>query len=226
MVELEVITEQLGVKKGNLVTQDTVDELNKLAKDPDYGEEFLDSYISHFNILEKNSKWSTPKYMNAMKFFTLMEGGHNAVDAYVKTFPDRLANRVKRGEGKKDMGGEASRFNASPLVNEIRKVAGIGVQLIHRNILHEAILKSADMLNDDTISAAVRQKAAETLIRELKPSEDATINVNVNDGAIDAIAELRKATEALAIAEHRNLQAGVSIKAIGESKIIEAELDE
>ena len=179
-LELEVVQQQLGKKKGMLVGQDTVDELNKLAEDPDYGEEFLDSYISYFNILE-SGKWKTPSYMHALKFFTLIESGHSGVDAYVKAFPERLEARVARGEGKNHMGGEASRYNASALVNEIRKVATIPVQLIHRHLLHEAIMKSADIMHDPGVSPAVQQKAAETLIRELKPAEDTNISLTVGN---------------------------------------------
>lgn len=225
-LELTVVQEQLGRKKSHLVSQDTIDELNLLAEDMDYGEEFLDSYISHFNILD-GGKWATSNYMNAMKFFTLMESGNSGVDAYVKVFPERLKARQDRGEGKDNMGGEASRFNSSALVNEIRKVAAIPVQLIHRHLLHEAILKSADIMNDPGVSPAVQQKAAETLIRELKPTEDKTINLNIEGEGIDQIAELKKATQELAVSQLANINKNsVSVKAIAESTIIEAEIDD
>jgi len=226
-LELAIVQEQLGVKKGQLVNQGTIDELNKLAEDPDYGEEFLDSYMSYFNVLE-SGKWKTPKYMEAMKFFTLMEAGHNAVDAYVKVFPNRLAARIARGESKKNMGGEASRYNNTTKVLEaIRNVATIPVQLIHRHLLHEAILKSAELMHDIGVSPAVQQKAAETLIRELKPTEDKTINLNIEGEGMDQIAELRKATQELAIEQLKGIKEnGHSVKAIAESTIIEAEIDE
>ena len=179
VVTLELLQEQLGKKKGQLVNQDTVDELNKLAEDPDYGEEFLDSYSTHFNIVEGNNSWSTPKYMIAMKFFTLLESGHSQVDAYVKAKPWRLAEVMAKGGSKADMGGEASRYNNTSLVNEIKKVSTIPVQLIHRHLLHEAIQTTASLMTDPSVSPAVQQKAAETLIRELKPAEDTTVNLKV-----------------------------------------------
>jgi hypothetical protein len=224
MLELEILQDQLGKKKGSLVTQETVDELNKLVDDPDYGEEFLDAYSQYFNVMEKNSQWSTPKYMNALKFFVLVEANHTAVDAYVKVFPERLAARHARNETKRDMGGEASRYNASALVNEIRKVANISVKLVHRHTFHDAIAVTAKMMYDNNVSPAVRQKAAEVLIRELKPEEDKQINVTVtNEGS--AIDELRKATEALVMEQRRSMEAGIAVKWIAESNIIEAEVE-
>jgi hypothetical protein len=224
MLELEVLQDQLGKKKGSLITQEIVDELNLLVNDPDYGEEFIDAYSQYFNVMEKNNQWSTPKYMNALKFFVLVEAGHTAVDAYVKVFPERLAARHARGETKRDMGGEASRYNASALVNEIRKVANISVKLVHRHTFHEAIAVTAKMMRDNNVSPAVRQKAAEVLIRELKPEEDKQINVTVTN-EVSAIDELRKATEALVIEQKRSIEAGVAVKWIAESNIVEAEVE-
>jgi len=223
MLELEVLRDQLGKKKGHLVTQEIVDELNVLIDDPDYGEEFLDAYSMFFNVMDGNSQWSTPKYMNALKFFALVEAKHSAVDAYVKVFPERLAARHARNESKRDMGGEASRYNASTLVNEIRKVANISVKLIHRHTFHDAIAVTTRMMYDNNVSPAVRQKAAEVLIRELKPEDDKQINVTVtNEGSV--IDELRKATEMLVMEQRRSIEAGVAVKWIAESSIMEAEV--
>lgn len=226
-----MVQEQLGKKKGELVTQGTVDELNNLVDDPDYGEEFLDMYVSYFNVMEGNSAWSTPKYMNAMKFFCLIEGGHSGVDAYVKVFPDRLQARIDRGQGKDNMGGESSRYNASALVNEIRKVATIPVQLIHRHLLHEAILVNADLMLHAK-SEMVQQKAAETLIRELKPVEDTTINLKVgmDDETRSAQRELVDHVGQIALNQQKMLASGMSISEIQrlnikKPEVIEAEIE-
>lgn len=224
-LQLAVLQEQLGRKKGSLITQDTVDELNKLIEDPDYGEDFVDAYRQYFNILDKNAQWSTPKYMSAMKFFILMESGHSAVDAYVKVFPERLEARHARGEKKSDMGGEASRYNASALVNEIRKVAGIGVKLTHRYMLMDALDITHRLMNDRNVSPAVRQKAAETLIRELKPDDKTEISIEIKND-VSAIDELRRATEQLAIAQRDSIKAGVAVKYIAESIVVEGEIYE
>lgn len=216
MLELTVLQDQLGKKKGSLITQDTVDELNRLAEDADYGEQFIDAYSSYFNVMEKNSQWTTPKYMSAMKFFTLMESGHNATDAYVKTFPERLAARHARGESKKEMGGEASRYNASALVNEIRKVATIPVQLTHRHMLTAALDKSMRLMLDPNVSPTVQQKAAETLIRELKPTEDSTVNIKVGmtDEAKSQQAKLVDHIGQIALQQQKMLAAGLDIAEI------------
>jgi hypothetical protein len=224
-LDLEVLRANLLPKQRHMITEDTVQELEKLANDPDYGDEFLDSYKDHLNILSTNSKYTSRGYLSALKFFSLMEAGNKITNAYIKVFPERLKARIDRGQGKKDIRGEASRYNATALVNEIRKVAGMPVQLIHRNLLHEAILAQGKLMRTAK-SELVRQKAGEALIKELKPLEENVISIQVEDGAKSAIEQLRQATELLAIQESQSAKAGIPLKTIVEAKIIHKEIEE
>lgn len=215
-VSLELLKDQVGKKKSHLITQDTVDEINKLVEDPDYGESFLEQYVSYFNVIENSKEWSTPKYINALKFFCLVEGGNRLTDAYVKVFPERLEARYARNQGKSDIGGEASRYNASQLVNEIRKVATVPIQLIHRHLLHEAIMTSAKLMHDASVSPMVRQKAAETLIKELKPTDDTNVNIKIgmSDEAKSQQAQLVDHIGRIALQQQQMLAAGLNIEDI------------
>jgi len=223
MLPYEQFKEQLG-KKGKFLTEDTYEEIKKLEEDPDYGEEFIDAYATYFYVLDRG-KWSTKKYMAAMKYFILVEQGMPQVDAYIKTFPERLANRHARDQGRDNMHGEASRYNNSPLVTEIRKVAGIGIQLTHRHLLLEALDRTADLMRSAR-SEVVKQKAAETLIRELKPTEDTKIQLDIGLDMKDSLADIRKATEELALAQLQSIQAGKAVKEIAEMHVIDADIEE
>lgn len=221
---LELVKSQLVPQHRLLVDENTVDEINKLANDPDYGEEFLESYLTHLNVLREHVKANHKQYVYAVKFFTLVESGNTLVDAYIKVFPERYKERNRnlppQDRTKEIMNSEASRFNKSVLVNEIRRVACIPIQLIHRHLLHEAILEQAYLMKNAK-SEMVRQKAGATLIAELKPSEDTQINIKVDDNTTSVIDELRKATEALAASENQAVMAGRPLKDIANSRIID-----
>jgi hypothetical protein len=221
-VDIQVLQAQLSPKQKHMITEETVEELTKLASNPDYGEEFLDMYRDHLNVLGSNSKFTSKGYMSAVKFFSLIEAGNNITEAYIIVFPERFKARVDRGQEKSDIRGEASRYNSTALVNEIRKVATIPVQLVHRHLLHEAIVEQAELMRTAR-SEMVRQKAGEVLIRELKPTDDHVISINVDDGAKSAISALQEATEKLVIREQQSIAAGVPIKTIIEGKIIHKE---
>lgn len=223
---LDLLQSQLKPNQRLTISEETVDEIQKLAENPDYGEEFLDCYLDHLNIFKENPRRSHTQYLQAIKFFSLVESGNSLTDAYIKLFPERYEDRKRNfpaEEQKKEiMRSEASRFNNTVLVNEIRKIACVPIQLIHRHTLHAAILVQADLMNTAR-SEMVKQKASACLIEQLKPTDDHVIKLDVNDNTTSVIDELRRATEALAAQEHTSVMAGTPLKEIAESKIIEGE---
>lgn len=223
-LDFDTVKTLVPKKKKHLVTPEVVEEINALADDPDYGEEFLELYAGSASVLENNPRATMKQYKNALKFYSLVENGLPLVRAYMQVFPERVLVKEQQhpeSDPAELLAYEASRYNRSQLVNDIRKLACISIKLVHRNLLHEAVLKQAELMRNAR-SEMVRQKASETLIRELKPEEESTLNVNVNDGRTDAIQELRNATIKLAQTQHELLKSGMPLKEIAESKIIEA----
>ncbi len=225
-LKLEVVREMLSDRKKKKLTQSTLDEINKLVKDPDYGEELAENYVNFIGILREKHRFSMEQYQKAIMFYTLVESGIALIHSYMQVFPERVEYR-KRVYPERDMttdlAHEASRYNRSLLVMEIRKVDTISVKLIHRNLLHEAILKQATLMRTAR-SELVQQKASETLMRELKPDEDMNINLNIGDGSSKVLQELRAATAALAQEQMKRIAGGTSVKSIAESRIIQGEV--
>lgn len=224
-LSLDTIREMLPENKKKKLTQETLDEIYKLVDNPDYGEELAENYVNFLGVLREKHRYSMEQYKKAIMFYTLVESGTALVHAYMQVFPERVAYRKKfypERDMTLDLAHESSRYNRSLLVMEIRKVDTISVKLIHRNLLHEAILKQATLMRTAK-SELVQQKASETLMRELKPDEDMNINLNVGDGSSKVLQELRQATAALAQEQFRRIAAGTSVKAIAESKIIQGE---
>lgn len=227
-LDLVAVKEMLPKSKQKKFTQEALDEVNKLVADPDYGEELAENYVNFIGVLRENTQFSVAKYKKAIMFYTLVESGMALVHSYMQIFPDRVSYRKKlypEGDVKNDLAHEASRYNRSRLVMEIRKLDTVSVKLIHRNLLHEAILKQATLMRTAR-SELVQQKASETLMRELKPDEESTINLNVNDGSTKVLQELRQATAALAQEQFSRIAQGTPVKLIAESKIIQGELVE
>lgn len=225
---LNTVQSQLKGKNKLAVDERTMDEIKLLAENPDYGPEFLDVYLDHLNVLDKTARATPHTYLCAVKFFILVESEHTLTDAYIKTFPDRYEARKRNhpdsGPGDKDfMRGEASRYNRTLMLQEIRTAAHTPVQLIHRHTFHWAIQQQAD-LAANAKSEMVRQKAGEVLIRELKPLDDTVLAIDVTDGAKSAIEGLRLAAEKLAVAEQRSVNAGVPLKTIAHSRVYESEV--
>jgi hypothetical protein len=225
-LSLEVVQSQLPNAKKLMVDQGVLDDLNKLSNDIDYGPEFLESYLSHLKVLADAPRANHTQYLNAMKFFSLVEAGNTLTDAYIKVFPERY-EQAKRSypdpeAGKEIIRGNASRYNSTKLLSDIRRVATIPVQLVFRHTLIDAIQVNAELMHNAK-SEMVRQKAAADLMRELKPSDDAVLEVKVDDGSKSIIQELVSATEKLAAEQHQATQAGLPLKQIARAKIFTEE---
>jgi len=224
---LEIVQSQMKPAQRGTISEETVSEIQKLAEDPDYGEEFLDCYLDHLNIYKENPNRSHTQYLNAIKFFSLVEAGNSLTDAYIKLFPQRYTDRQQNYPAEERlpsiMRGEASRFNSSVLVTEIKRVASVPVQLIHRHTLHAAIAVQVDLMVNAK-SDMVKQKASATLIEKLMPLEDTTINVKVENDGVSMIDELKKAADELARVTNERVVGGMSLDSVSKSKIVEAEI--
>jgi len=221
----ELLTEIVPKRMKNNITDEVIDTINHLIEDPDFGEQFKEELLTYSNLLEHNPNWNIKNYMNAIKFYTQVNNGRTIVDAYCTTFPERLQRRLDKGETKADITGEASRYNKSQLVNKIREQALVPVHLTNQHLLQKMINEAA-RLATSAKSEMARVKAIDTLLGYLTPPETAKVEVDIKTNNVNAIDELRKATEELALQQLQSIKAGKAVKEMIEIPILEAELDE
>jgi len=228
-LSLEYMQSTLPKNYRKVVTQETVDELNLLSEDPDYGEEFKSSLITHASILSGKDSWSLGQYTDAIKFYSLTAGGLSQVEAYVKVFPDRLQSRLDRGQTKLDMTGEASRYNSTELVNRIRQQALVPLHLVNQGTLQQAI-NSLTTLMLTARSEVARVSAATALLKELRPPEAQSVELQLGLSDEMLAVQEKQTAHLLTIAQNQQkfLEAGHSIDDIQKLhvNVIDAEVDE
>jgi len=226
-----VITEIVPKNYKKLVTQDVVDEINLLTKDPDYGEEFKESFLSATSVLSGKTSVSLLQYIAAVKYYSLTASGMTFTDAYIKVFPERLQARLDRGEDKTNMGGEASRYNATDTVTTIRRQALVPLHLVNQGAVQTAINALTNIvLNGKSEMAKVA--AATTLIKELRPPETQHVELQLGLSEEAREAQKKQHDQLIEIAENqrRLLAAGANINDIQRlhitTTIIEEDEDE
>jgi len=226
---LELMKEQVPRDYKPRLTQEVVDEVNKLVEDPDYGEEFRNAYITHTGILSGKENFSLKTYANAIKFYSLTAAGLPAVRAYVKVFPERLQARIDRGQTINDMPGEASRFNASDAVNKIRSQALIPIHLVNQGTVQQAINSLTTIMLSGR-SEVARVSAATALLKELRPPEvqQVELQLGMSDAALEAQAKQNEQLASIAENQRKLLMAGVDINDIQQIHVttIDAEVEE
>ncbi len=225
-LSLEYLVEVVPKNYKKLVNQDVVDEINSLASDPDYGEQYKEDMLTYSSLLGSDDKWSMRQYIDAVKYYSLTSGGDTQAVAYAKVFPNRLQARLDRGEDPDMLNSEASRYNRTSLVNRIRSQALVPLHLVNQGTLQLAINTAAGLMINAR-SEKVRGDMALGLIKELRPPEaqQVELQIGLDDKALDA--QNRQTEQLVSIAENqrRLLEAGVSIDDIQQLHIEKVYVD-
>ena len=228
-LSLEVMQVNLPKTHKKLITQEIIDDINKLTADPDYGQEFAEAFVTHTTILSGKEAFSLKQYVSAVKFYSLTATGMPAVRAYVKVFPERLQARINNGDSIEDMGGEASRYNGTDAVNKIRAQALIPLHLVNQSTIQLSINTLTRIMLDGR-SEVARVSAATALLKELRPPETqhVELQLGLSDAALDAQAKTNETLITIAENQQRLLKAGVDINDLQQIHVttIEAEIDE
>ena len=231
MSKLSVDVMKATVPKGykKHITQEVIDEINNLSEDPDYGEEFKESFSTYTTILAGKESFTLEQYINAVKFYSLTATALPLVKAYVKIFPERLQARVDRGQTINDMGGEASRYNGSEAVNKIRAQALVPLHLVNQGTTQLAINTLTSLMLKGK-SEVARVSAATALLKELRPPEaqQVELQLGLSDAALEAQAKTNDTLISIAENQRRLLASGASLNDIQQIHIttIDAEVEE
>jgi len=230
---LEVVRATLPKSHTKGVSQETIDEINRLVEDPDYGEAFRENMITYTSVLSGKDTWSLQMYLDATKFFSLVSMGDSQAKAYCKVFPERLQSRLDRGEGQNEIAGEASRYSGSKLVNAIREQSQVPFHLRNQGASQDA-LNQLLYLMMNARSDVVKVSAATAVLKETRPPEAQRVELQVglSDIAVEQQEKQNSALRDIASNQRKLLEQGYSLDEVQQIHVtrvhdtVEAELDE
>ena len=196
--------------KGN-VTEEIVERFNEVLNDPIAREAIADNLIGFTNVISQG-KFKLESYLYAVKYVTYKSMGDTNIQAYRKTFPQRVQDLIDKGTPDKDINSMVSAYNKSKL---------IPTYILNQDVFQEAINVQRKLMLDPTVKPLVRCQAAKALMDTLKPPEVKQMELAVSVKETDTVTELRKATTELAKAQIDALRKGGSLEAILNSKIVQ-----
>jgi hypothetical protein len=165
-------------------------------------------------------KYSLAAYVNAVKFTSHKLMGDINSMAYKKVFVDRYAAMIAKGYNSSYVASFANNYANNPLVVNILERAVVPTHILNAGIYQEAINTQAELMRNAN-SEMVRQKAAESLLINLKAPESTKIELDVSYGQSGMIDDLRATTKALAQQQMQLIKEGVSsARDIAHSEII------
>ena len=205
------------------ITQEFIDTLNGMVKDPTMAEVYQKNVITYADVL-KDGRFKLTDYFNAVMYVSYKMMGLGNLAAYQKVFPDKCKDMVARNMPQKDMQAYAAMFNKNKLVTLIYEQTLIPDHIMYASVRHRAIAAQANLLNSS--NEHVVQKAADSLMNHLKAPESAKISIEMGAKDSGVLSDLtnalnvlsKKQSDAIAVGSH-------SVKEIAHSRIIEGELD-
>jgi len=207
------------------VSADIVDNINNIIKDPIIKESYRDNLLGYAGVM-KSGKFRLDQYIDAVRYVSFKLLGSTNIEAYTKTFPDRLTNFIQNGTSDKDIASYVTSYNKNKLVNLILEQTLVPVHVLNADLYQKAINVQAELMVHAT-SEKVRTDAANSILTQLKAPEVSKIELDIThkeDGIID---ELRRATQDLVNAEKLAIKSGsktVLDIAHSELNIIDAEI--
>jgi len=205
--------------KGN-VTEEIVERFNEVLNDPIAREAIQDNLIGFTNVISQG-KFKLESYLYAVKYVTYKAMGDTNIQAYRKTFPQRVQDLIDRGVPDKDINSMVSAYNKSKLVSKLFESMMIPTYIINQEVFQQAINVQREIMLDPTVKPLVRSQAAKALMDTLKPPEVKQMELAVSVKETDTVTELRKATTELAKAQLEALRKGGNIESILNSHIVQ-----
>lgn len=219
---LDQFREALPDKLKKSLHQGLIDQINKTLSEPELYENYRDNLISYTRVMA-DGKFKISNYIEAVKYVSHKLLGATNIEAYSKTFPDKMARFAAQGVSSKDIASYVTAYNKSKLVNLIFEQTLVPMWVLNQDLYQKALNVQAELMMNAN-SEKVRSDAANSLLTHLKQPEVQKVELNVGMKEDNSIAALREATLALVAQQRQALQAGaVNAQEVAHSKVIEGE---
>lgn len=205
------------------VSQDLIDQVNSTLSEPELYENYRDNLMSYSKVL-KDGKFQVSQYLSAVKYVSFKLMGHTNIEAYSKTFPDKMVRFASQGVSAKDISSYVSAYNKSKLVNLIFEQTIIPTHVLNQDLYQKALNVQADLMVNAK-SEMVRTQAATALLTQLKPPEVKKVELDIGMKEDSSISSLRAATMALAAQQRELLMSGMAnAQEIAHSRVVPKEV--
>jgi glucan phosphorylase len=205
------------VKKS--INQELIDQINITLSDPDMYEAYRDNLLSYTRVMA-DGRFKVSEYINAVKYVSHKLMGATNIEAYSKTFPDKIHRFAANGVSSKDVASYVTAYNKSKLVNLIFEQTLIPSYVLNQDLYQKALNVQADLMVNAK-SEKVRSDAANSLLTHLKMPETQKVELDVKVSEDSSIAALRATTLELARQQRMMLEAGaMNAQEIAHSKLV------
>ena len=205
------------VKKS--VSQELIDQINSTLSDPEMYEAYRGNLLSYTRVMA-DGRFKVDSYISAVKYVSHKLMGATNIEAYSKTFPDKMQRFAAQGVSAKDIASYVTAYNKSKLVNLIFEQSLIPSYVLNQDLYQKALNVQAELMMSAN-SEKVRCDAANSLLTHLKMPETQKVELEIGVKEDSAIAALRATTMELARQQRLMLEAGaMNAQEVAHSKLV------
>lgn len=188
------------------VSQELIDKVNATLSNPDEFEAYRDNLLSYTRVMA-DGRFKMENYIDAVRYVSHKLMGATNIEAYSKTFPDKITRFAAQGVSAKDIASYVTAYNKSKLVNLIFEQTLIPSYVLNQDLYQKALNVQADLMMSAK-SEKVRCDAANSLLTQLKMPETQKVELNIGVKEDSAISALRATTMALAEQQRQMVASG------------------
>ncbi|ANJ20730.1 hypothetical protein RDp07_gp70 [Roseobacter phage RD-1410Ws-07] len=185
MLTLQEVQDSLPAGQKGVITQDMVNQLNALSKDPEEARYIRENFISFSQVLAEG-RFKLGDYVRAVMYVSHKVMGKSNLESYKATFPDRYSQMVADGRQPKDIASYVAAYNKGKLVNLVYERAMIPTWVLNQDMFQSALNTQYEIMNDVSVSDKVRVEAANSILTHLKKPEtnkaELKVEIGMNDG--------------------------------------------
>lgn len=189
------------------VNQELIDKVNTTLSDPDLYETYRDNLLSYSKVMAEG-KFKLTSYIDAVKYVSHKLMGCTNIDAYSKTFPDKIKRFQAQGVAPKDIASYVTAYNKSKLVNLILEQSLVPSWVLNQDLYQKALNTQAELMVSAN-SEKVRSDAANSILTHLKQPETQKIELDVGVKEDSSIANLRATTMELVKNQRAAIESGM-----------------
>jgi hypothetical protein len=220
---VEQLKQALPDKVKKSVNQELIDSINLVLGNPDEYENYRDNLLSYGKVMA-DGRFKVQEYVKAVKYVSFKLMGDTNIDAYSKTFPDKVQRFMAQGVAAKDIASYVTAYNKSKLVNLIFEQTLVPSYVLNQDLYQKALNVQADLMITAR-SEKVRCDAANSLLTQLKMPEKQKVELEIGVKEDSSIGALRAATMELARQQRLSMEAGASTaQQIAHSRVVRADV--
>lgn len=206
------------------INQELVDQINATLSNPDEFEHYRNNILSYTRVMQ-DGRFKVVEYLNAVRYVSFKLMGCTNIDAYSRTFPDKIVRFNADGVAAKDIASYVTAYNKSKLVNLIFEQTLIPVHVLNQDMFQRALNVQADLMVNAK-SEKVRADAANSLLTHLKPPEVKKVELEIGTKEDSSIKQLREATIELARQQRQMIERGeMSASQVAHQQVVREVVD-